>query len=362
LVTRFHIGNEPAFVVPEYHLTGPRELLLYLGLGILAGVVGVIVIKTLYAFEDFFDELKIPFWSKPLLGGLILGAIGLAYPQTLGVGYEAVTEALQQQSSLALMAALIGLKIICTSLTLAAGGSGGVFAPSLFIGAMLGGTYGYLVNGWFPDITGGYGAYALVGMAALFSATGRATFTAIVILFEMTLDYSIILPLMFVCVTADQVAWALLKDSIYSLKLRRKGLNFINDIAVNVMSITLGKDIMTTELHLAYEGFSLKEAADKLLQHGHSVYPVVNQSGQLTGILTKEKLEKAALKHPKQLVVESKQEVRAVVHAHETVFKAVTKIEKTRDPRVLVVEPKTHKLLGIVSPIDFVRLSSAEAD
>lgn len=362
VISRLYLGNEPAFFVPEYHLNGPKELLFYLLLGILSGVLGTIVIRTVYGFEDFFDNMKIPFWSKPLIGGVILAGIAAFYPQTLGVGYQAVTEVLQQHSTFTLMFSLVVLKIIATSLTLAAGGSGGVFAPSLFIGAMLGGSYGYLVHMYFPDITAGYGAYALVGMAALFSATGRATFTAIVILFEMTLDYSIILPLMFVCVTADQVAWAILKDSIYSMKLSRKGLKFINDISVNVMSITLVKDIMTTELHNATEEMCLKEAANKLLQYGHSVYPVVDSEGALSGILTKECLEKVARKHPKQRVQEAKQITSAYVYPNDTVLKAITKIQKTRDPRILVVEPRTHYLIGIVSPIDFVRLSSAEVE
>ncbi|MCB0355606.1 MAG: chloride channel protein, partial [Bdellovibrionales bacterium] len=182
VVSRLYLGNEPAFYVPEYRLSGPNELIFYLALGILSGILGVIVIKSVYGFEDFFDNLKVPFWTKPLIGGLILAALATIFPQTMGVGYDTVTEVLQQKSSLTIMASLVFLKIFATSLTLASGGSGGVFAPSLFIGAMLGGTYGYLVNLYFPDVTAGYGAYALVGMAALFSATGRATFTAIVIL------------------------------------------------------------------------------------------------------------------------------------------------------------------------------------
>lgn len=362
VVSRLHIGDEPAFFVPEYSLRGPNELIFYLVLGILAGMLGVVVIKTVYGFEDFFDRLKVPFFVKPLIGGLVLAAIGVVYPQMFGVGYETVTDVLQQKSSLSLMALFIFLKIFCTSITLASGGSGGVFAPSLFIGAMLGGAYGYAINLYFPEITAGYGAYALVGMAALFSATGRATFTAIVILFEMTRDYSIILPLMFVCVTADQIAWAISKDSIYSLKLKRKGLKFINDISVNVMSITLVRDIMTTELHSALETMPMREAANKLLQHGHSVIPVVDKNGQLKGALSKEKLEKTALKHPKMLVSEALESFHAVVNSDDTVLRAIAKIEKTRDPRVLVIDPKSQKLVGIVSPIDFVRLSSANTE
>lgn len=363
VVSRLHLGNEPAFFVPEYALKGPKELVFYLILGLLAGVVGVLVIKILYGFEDYFDyNLKIPFWAKPLLAGVILAAIARQYPEMMGVGYDTITSVLQQNSEFSLMLALVFIKIISMSLTLAGGGSGGVFAPSLFIGAMLGGSYGYMVHQWFPDITSSYGAYALVGMAALFSATGRATFTAIVILFEMTLDYSIILPLMFVCVTADQMAWFLSKESIYSQKLRRKGLNFVTDISVNVMSMTLVKDIMTTELHNAYSNMTVQEASDKLLHYNHSVYPVVDPQSTFNGMISQNRLSELVLSQPQSLLSEVMEEVKAVVAPENTVFEALTKIEASRDPRVFVVDPKTRKLLGIVSPIDFVRLSSSQLD
>lgn len=358
VVSRYYLGNEPAFIVPKHPLVNPNELFFYLGLGVLSGIIGVLTIKVVYAFEDYFDELKIPFWSKPIIGGFILALICLQFPQMLGVGYETVTEALHQNMGLGLMAFFVFLKIFSTSLTLAAGGSGGVFAPSMFIGAMLGGAVGYIANLYFPEISGGYGGYALVGMAALFSATARATFTAIVILFEMTLDYSIILPLMFACVAADQVAWAISKYSIYSLKLKRKGINFVNDISVNVMSITLVSDIMTTDLHVATEEMCLRDVYNKLSQFGHTVIPVVDKNYLLTGVLLNDQLEKVLKKHPKMKVRDAKQEVQAIVRSDDTALKAITKIEKTRDPRVMVIDPNTNKLVGIVSPIDFVRLSS----
>ena len=203
--------------------------------------------------------------------------IGHFFPHIYGVGYETISDVLQQNTTFSLMLALVFLKIIAMSLTLAGGGSGGVFAPSLFVGAMLGGSFGYMVNVYFPNGSAPYGAYALVGMAALFSATGRATFTAIVILFEMTLDYSIILPLMFACVTADQVVWLLSRESIYSLKLKRKGLNFITDMSVNVMSITSIRDIMTTKLDTITLDLDAVYICDHLLTQQHTRYPVAGE-------------------------------------------------------------------------------------
>ncbi len=360
VVARYHLGNEPAFFVPEYTLTGPSELIFYVGFGLIAGLMGVWIIRTLYGIEDLVDKIKCHFLLKPIVGGLLLAAVGLYYPQIFGVGYSTMTQVLQQEVSLQLLLVLLLLKPIMMSITLACGGSGGVFAPSLFIGAMLGGAYGLIIHNYFPNITGSYGAYALVGMAAVFSATSRATFTAIVILFEMTLDYSIILPLMLVCVIADQFSWSLQKDSIYALKLRRKGLSFINDIGVNVMGITLVRDIMTTEILTADQEMSVEEASKKLLPTNHSVYPVVDCENKLCGVVQHESIKKSldSGNHDTKLK-ELTDESRAISYSDETVLEAVKKIEKTRDPRILVVDRRTNVLRGIVSPIDFVRLSSS---
>jgi len=362
VVSRVYLGNEPAFFVPEYILKSPQELIFYLILGILSGIVGVIVIKVLYGTEDLVNGLNIPFWMKPLGAGLIVASIGYFYPQAFGVGYETISDVLQQKASFPLMFSLIGIKILSMSITLAGGGSGGVFAPSLFIGAMLGGAFGHFVHGLFPEITTSYGAYALVGMAALFSATGRATFTAIVILFEMTLDYSIILPLMFVCVTADQVSWALCKESIYSLKLKRKGLNFITDISVNLMSMTSVRSIMTTTVNSISSNMSTESFRKEFLPNGHSIYPVVNESNELLGVISKEYFEQEYNKNKDITLQDLITPAKSIVDINITVTEALSKVESKRDPRILVVDKKTNRLEGIISPIDFVRLNCSDAD
>lgn len=361
LVSRYHLGNEPAFFVPEYSLKGPSELIFYIVFGLLAGLVGAWVIRILYGIEDLVDGIKCHFLFKPLAGGLIIASVGLFYPQIFGVGYESMTQALQQNMDLALLVVLLLLKPLIMSITLACGGSGGIFAPSLFIGAMLGGSYGMVLHSFFPDLTTSYGAYALVGMAAVFSATSRATFTAIVILFEMTLDYSIILPLMLVCVIADQFSWVIQKDSIYSLKLRRKGLKYVNDIGVNVMGITLVRDIMTTEIQLAKDVMRIDEAASQLLPSHHSVYPVIDDEKKLCGVVHHDAIQEAFDQGNLTATLKDFLQVaKATAFPDETVLQAVKRIEKARDPRILVIDRQTKVLRGIVSPIDFVRLSCSE--
>lgn len=356
VVVRSFSGSDPAFIVPQYSLQGPEELIFFLALAILSGIVGVVVIRSVYGVEDFFDHLKVPFWVKPLIAGSIIAAIGIKYPEMLGIGYKTLGDVLQQNGAWQMISLFVVLKIIAASVTLGGGGSGGVFAPALFVGAMLGGSYGYFVHHFFPDITSSYGAYAVVGMAAMFSATTRATFTAIVILFELTLDYSLILPVMFVCVIADQVSWALCKESIFSMKIVRKGLKYASEFSVNAMTMTFVKDIMTTSLHTIKDSMTIQEA-DALVGHNHSVYPVINDSGALTGIVKKEDLVKFMQENPSEKIGNIKRKAKAVVKENSNVHDALTKIDKTRDPRILVVDKDGKKLVGIISPVDLVRLS-----
>jgi CIC family chloride channel protein len=361
VISRVHLGNEPAFFVPTYSFGNPAELIFYLGLGIISGFIGILMIKALYGMEDLFEKAPLPFFAKPILGGLILGTLGYFYPQIFGVGYETVSMVLQQTSTIEIMAVLIFLKIFAVSLTMAAGGSGGVFAPSLFVGAMVGGTYGWIANQLFPSIVSGYGAYALVGMAAMFSATCRAAFTSIVILFEMTLDYSIILPLMFVCVVADQTAWALSKETMYSLKLTRKGLKFVNDIGLNIMSVTLIKDIMSTDLVTFSRNCTLADVLKAYHENSHSIYPVINESQTLAGVVRSEEISEAVNEKGGDCPIEEfVKPATSLVYPTDTVQSALNKFDMARDPRILVIERLSGKLIGIVSPVDFVRLSCKE--
>jgi CIC family chloride channel protein len=225
-----YFGDNPAFTVPAYELESAVEFPLYLLLGIAAAFAAVGFVRTLYWTEDRFDSLSVPEWSKAAMGGLCMGAMGLWYVELLGTGYGsgpgqfAIPSALVGEVALGSLALLAVLKIAATSVTVGSGGSGGVFAPSLFIGAMLGGAFGEVANMLFPGAVAPSGAYATVGMAAVFAGGARAPMTAILILFELTRDYSIILPLMTAVVTATLLSRALMSESIYSLKLRRRGI------------------------------------------------------------------------------------------------------------------------------------------
>ncbi len=296
VIARIFVGNVPAFAVPEYALHGPWELLLYALLGILAAPVGVGFVRVLYRLEDVFDAWDFPEYLKPVIGGLGVGAIGLYTPEVFGVGYEAIEAVLHNEVVFGTVALLLVAKILATSLTLGSGGSGGVFAPSLFMGAMLGGAFGSLVHQWFPNITAVAGAYALVGMAAVFAAGAHAPITAIIILFEMTGDYRIILPLMLATVIATLLAQRLDSESIYTLKLSRRGIRLESGRDIDIMQSVQVSEAMTTDITPVTVDLSLEELARRFQMDRRHAFPVVDQNGDLYGIVSLQDLDRALSK------------------------------------------------------------------
>jgi CIC family chloride channel protein len=226
VTSQVFLGSQPAFAVPPYSIVHSGELVLYALLGAAAALVATVFSRVLYRTGDIWEEIDfMPPYIKPAIGGLMVGALGVFFPQILGMGFDSIRAALHNQMLPGLLIALVALKIMATALSVGSGGSGGVFAPSLYVGAMLGGAFGSLVHALYPTATGASGAYALVGMGALFAGVTQAPVTAIVMLFELTRDYQIILPLMISCVISAIVAGCLSDETIYTTKLARRGIH-----------------------------------------------------------------------------------------------------------------------------------------
>jgi len=285
-VSRYFLGNAPAFIVPGYELISAWELPLYVILGLFCALVGATFTRVLYRLEDLFDGLKFPEYLKAVLGGLILGVMALVFPHLLGVGYEAIDLALIQELSWWVMFLLVLCKILATSVTIGSGGSGGIFAPSLFMGAMAGGFFGTGVHAIFPGMTASPGAYSIVGMGAVVSATTHGPLSSILILFELTSDYKIILPLMIACIIGSLASGQLLKDSIYTLKLARRGVNIRSGKEVNVLKSIRVKDVMNPAVETIPENLSLGKLAEKISMSKYNSFPVVDDEGNLTGMLS----------------------------------------------------------------------------
>ncbi len=279
--------------VPLYGLESAWEIPFYGLMGIAAGVLGVLFIVVLYAFEDGFDRIPIPEWIKPALGGLGVGALGMYYPDLFGVGYGALERAAVGEMVLGTALALLFLKILATSITVGSGGSGGVFAPSLFLGAMLGTTCGILANRFFPETAGPVGAYAIVGMAALFSATARAPVTAVVILFELTRDYHIILPLMLCVAVSTIVSQLIHKESIYTKKMRRKGVQPASEQNYDALENILVADVMSRNFQSVPESMPVTELDNRFKAAGQRGLLVSDDAGELRGVVTVSDVERA---------------------------------------------------------------------
>ena len=224
-IGRIYLGDHPSFPMPIYHVGHFSVYWMYVIIGLLSGVWAFVYIRVLYRIEDWFDARRWPFWLKAIVGGGLVGFIGIWFPQVFGVGYEWVDQALTNHLGLKLLLALLVLKLLATSITIAAGGSGGVFSPGLYQGSMLGGAIGVLMYLLFPYSGISPGAMAAMAMAGVFAGSAQAPVTAIMMLFEMTGDYNIILPLMITSVLAATVTSTLSKDTIYTLKLVRRGLD-----------------------------------------------------------------------------------------------------------------------------------------
>jgi chloride channel protein, CIC family len=280
-------GDFAAFAVPTYQLVSPYAIVFYFILGALCGFASFLFIKTLYFCEDFFDNrFHIPDYFKPAVGGALIGVIALFLPEVMGVGYDSINDALHGHMMWDIAFILIFAKILATSITLGSGGSGGIFAPSLFMGAMLGNFFGTFVHGLFPEITSTPGAFALVAMGGLVAGTTRAPITAIIIVFELTSDYRIILPVMVTCIISTILSSRLSRESIYTLKLLLRNISIKEGTESNVMESIFVKDIYTKEFDPINAADNFSQVINHVIQARVPEFPVVDDGGELKGIIS----------------------------------------------------------------------------
>jgi CIC family chloride channel protein len=299
IIGRAAFGDTAFLNLPDFHVDHLTQYGLFALLGVVAAVVGLGFSRFLYLIEDACDWLwRGPEWLRPAVGGLALGLVLLALPQMYGVGYPVLQKATEGGYTVGFLLLLLAGKMLATSLTIGIGGSGGVFAPSLFIGAMLGSAYGIGVHHLLPGTAGAVGAYALIGMGATFAGGARAPITAVVILFELTGEYSIILPLMLAIVLATATSRLLSHDTIYTLKLRRRGI----DLEGPAPGARIGAQHVGTVMEPLPSPLpattSLADAADLLSLSGHGALPIVDDMGGYIGVVTAQAVAEALAEQP----------------------------------------------------------------
>lgn len=375
VIGRMVFGNEPAFSIPmEYGINSIWEYCFYPVLGVLAAFVGVSFVRVLYWSEDLFDKWKrVPEWVKPAIGGMMLGGLGIAYPyftgitwdtmpQVFNVGYEVIEAALKNELALSVVVSLLFLKLIATSLTLGSGGSGGVFAPGLFMGAMLGGAFELLINIVFPGIAAPQGAYALVGMGAVFAATSHAPITAIIILFELTGNYEIILPLMLAVVVATLLSMRLMNnESIYTLKLSRRGVRLRQGRDVDLLHSVLVQNIMHKKIDSPVKPeMTLQQLSEVFNTTRHHGVPVIDNNGKLYGVVTVSDLDRAynqgmtRRNHVHEITTPLSKLL--VAYPGETIGEVLNRMSTRGIGRLPVVDSDDKaQLLGLIRRSDIIR-------
>jgi CIC family chloride channel protein len=292
MVLHLLLGDEPLFHVPAYELVHPLEFAIYAVLGLVGGLVSVAFVKLLLWQRKYFLAMpEYTQWILPGVGGLTVGLLGWFYPQVLGVGYSYVGQALNGQMLVGTMALLTWMKLLATATCYSSGNAGGIFGPALFIGAMMGGAVGGTAHRLIPDITGNAGAYALVGMGAAFAGIVRVPLTSVIMIFEITRDYSIIVPLMISNLISYFISSQLQEEPIYEGLLHQDGIHLPMGARAREALLTVGH-AFRSDAQVLSATLTVSQALSSV-ERGRGPWPVVDNNG-LRGMIDEEKLKSAA--------------------------------------------------------------------
>lgn len=345
-----------------FHFSGvdfgiPAGLPYYLVLGGVCGFAAIGLTKFLYWMEDQFDRLPVNELWHPAIGALVFGIIGFFVPRVLGVGYDTISDILNNQLTLYVLILVLVFKSLAMVIALGSGTSGGLLAPTFMSSAALGGAYAMIVNRIFPSAHLAPGAYALVAMGAVFGAASRSTFAFIVFAFEITRDYNSVLPLMLVCVIADLIAIRFLPNSIMTEKLARRGLKTHQDFEMNVMRHVKVSEVMFSDVPTISPQMKVSEATNRIASGDpdlarHHALPIVDERGQLAGMVTQSDLMKMLEVEGgrDKSVLDAGTRALVVCYPDENVFEALTRMLRNDIGRLPVVSRQdSHHLIGYVS-------------
>lgn len=365
LATTVHLGlmgRGPMFEVEPLDFGIPNALPFYITLGLLCGVFAVGFSKALYWVEDQFERLPIDSMWWPAIGSLMLGIIGFFVPRVLGVGYETISGILNNEFPIGILLGIVVFKSLALYLTLGSGTSGGLLAPTFMVGAALGAMFAMLVNTIIPGANLSPGAFALVGMASVFGAASRATFTFIIFAFEITRDYNAILPLMLVCVIADLVALRFMRNSIMTEKLARRGLRIHQDYETDVMQQVIVSEVMDRNPPKIASTMPLTELADRIARgdplttHRQGI-SIVDEEGQLVAIITRGDVLRALEQNDDSAmtVLDAGNRTLLVTYPDELVHDALSKMLQNDVGRLPVVDRNNpRQLVGYLGRADIL--------
>jgi CIC family chloride channel protein len=347
-VLRLLLGNEPLFQVPQYQLVSSWELIGYGLLGIAGGVVSAAFTQLLLRLRTWFKRRPAKtVWFQPVAGGLVVGVMGWFVPSVMGVGYQYVGDVLNDSLTLKLMLTLLVLKLVATAVSYASGNAGGIFGPSLFLGAMLGGAVGSVAQHFFPSHVASPGAYALVGMGAAFAGIVRAPMTSVVMIFEITRDYAVIVPLMISNLVSYFIASRLQKEPIYEVLAEQDGIHLPKFASRERTRQVL--QIMKPAEQMLNAGETIQRALELARVASQRTW-IVSDARGVAGLLTREQLESATGNGDPDAPVSTilKAGEFPHVHADHSLDEVLDRMGAFRvDVLPVVSRANVHQLLGI---------------
>ncbi len=340
-INYYYMGSHPTFVVPPFAFRDYLELFAYAFLGVLGGVVSVVFIRLMALVHKLFLRISSPV-LRPLAGALAVGILLIFLPQAGGYGHDYITRLLEGQLTLAVILCLVFIKMLATALTLGSGNSGGIFAPSLLVGASLGAGMGGILNLGFPGI-GPVTAYATVGMAAVMAGTIQAPLTAMMLIFEVTYDYHIMLPLMTATVISTAVAYGLGADSIYLEALSERRLDFRRIRDLGALADVHARDLMDSTVPRIRDGEDPAELLEQLRGSGASQALLVSAGGELRGLICPDAPGPAGVASPPPRIRRDVPTVRL----SETIYHALATLRETAG--CVVVVDDRNRPAGVIS-------------
>ena len=354
-VSRALYGDFPAFVLPPHAITSYLELPAFAILGVLAGITATVMMLGIFRTQDFSQRLPGPKCLRPALGGLAVGLIALVLPQVLGVGYGATDDALSGLMGLWLLLAVLAGKVLATAISLGMGFGGGIFSPSLMVGAMLGGAYGIIATGLVPAVDSGIGGYTLVGMGAVAAATLGAPISTTLIIFEMTGDYELTLGVMLAVVISTAITRQMLGRTFFTMQLDRRGLDLKGGFERQLLRARFVADVMTDTPETAETvapGVTLSQLRTMLQISRTGELFVVSEAGKLVGTITLADLSETAFDPAMDMLINAADVTRRrppVLMADDHLETALKKMADSGESLIGVIDNKENRaFLGAV--------------
>ncbi|MGB1547100.1 MAG: chloride channel protein [Alphaproteobacteria bacterium] len=359
IISRMHFGDFPAFIVPDYMIVSFLELPAFAILGVFSALAALVFVHGIFSVENGWRRVPFPAWARPAMGGLAVGAIALLFPQILGVGYEATNAALNESLGLTLLIALLIAKLAATALSLGSGFGGGVFSPSIFAGAMLGGAFGIVAASVFPEYGSAHGAYTIVGMSAVAAAVLGAPISTILIIFELTGSYEVTIAVMVATVIASLITREAGVKSFFLNQLEREGLKLDTGRLEGLLRGIPIRQIMRTEYPYVGPVASVAEIREKLQTAPDGEVYVVGSSGRFLGVVALTDLGESAFDPS----IDNLLNAADLLHRYPMVLKAGDDLEKAikllegSDARSLPVveDAETMRLIGVLYEPDAIR-------